>query len=80
MKTTASSWAKTLTGRMKQMNDFQTGQQVVYIDDFMPETVEIITSINDGWVNFNNGSRGCIAAMIRPATQDEIKTNKRLVV
>lgn len=70
---------KTLTGRMKRMSDFQTGQQVVYIDDFMPETVEIITSISDGWVTFNNGSRSCIAAMIRPATKDEIKTNKRLM-
>ena len=62
------------------MTSFQTGQQVVYIDDFMPETVETITSIENGWVTFNNGSRGCIAAMIRPVTQDEIKTNKRLKV
>lgn len=59
------------------MNDFQTGQQVVYIDDFMPETVEIITSINDGWVNFNNGSRGCIAAMIRLASVAEQNSGVR---
>ncbi len=62
------------------MTSFQEGQKVVYIDDFMPDTVEIITSIDDGWVTFNNGSRGCIAVMIRPATTDEIKTNKRLMV
>ena len=43
------------------------------------QTVEIITSINDGWVTFNNGSRGCITAMIRQATKNEIKTNKRLM-
>ena len=54
------------------MSDFQTGQQVVYIDAFMPDTVEVITDIKDGWVTFNNGSRGCIAAMIRPATTTEI--------
>lgn len=59
---------------------FQIGQQVVYIDEFMPDTVEIITSIVDGWVSFNNASRGCIAVMIRPANQDEIKANKRLMV
>lgn len=62
------------------MTSFQAEQQVVYIDDFMPETVEIITSINDGWVTFNNGSRGCIAAMIRPATETEIKNNQRFKV
>jgi len=62
------------------MTNFQKGQQVVYIDAFMPDTVEVITSIVDGWVSFNNGSRGCIAAMIRLATQDEIEANKRLMV
>lgn len=62
------------------MTDFYEGQQVVYVDAFMPDIVETITSIVDGWVTFNNGSRGCIAAMIRPATQDEINTNKRLMV
>ena len=61
------------------MSNFKAGQQIVYIDDFMPETVEIITSINDGWVTFNNGSRGCITAMIRQANKNEIKTNKRLM-
>ena len=64
----------------KKMSGFQAGQQVVYIDDFMPNTVETITSIEDGWVTFNNGSRGCIAAMIRPATNNELKANKRLMV
>lgn len=59
------------------MSDFQTGQQVVYIDAFMPDTVETITSIVDGWVSFNNGSRGCIAAMIRPADDLEIQNKKR---
>ena len=59
------------------MSDFQTGQQVVYIDAFMTDTVEVITDIKDGWVTFNNGSRGCIAAMIRPATATEIKNEKR---
>lgn len=59
------------------MMNFQTGQQVVYIDSFMPDTVETITNIVDGWVSFNNGSRGCIAAMIRPATEEEIEANKR---
>lgn len=62
------------------MTSFQAEQQVVYIDDFMPDTVETITSIEDGWVTFNKGSRGCIAAMVRPATKDEIKKNKRLMV
>ena len=59
---------------------FQKGQQVVYIDAFMPDTVETITSIVDGWVSFNKGSLSCIAVMIRPATQDEIKMNKRLMI
>lgn len=59
------------------MTDFYVGQQVIYIDEFMPETVETITSIVDGWVSFNNGSRGCIAAMIRPATAEEIKNEQR---
>ena len=62
------------------MTDFYEGQQVVYVDAFMPDTVETITSIVDGWITFNNGSRGCIAAMIRLATQDEIEANKRLMV
>ncbi|MGE8561288.1 MAG: hypothetical protein ACN6NJ_10125 [Acinetobacter sp.] len=61
------------------MSDFQAGQQVVYVDDFMPDTVEVITDIKDGWVIFNNGSRGCISAMIRPANQTEIKNEKRLL-
>ncbi|ATO20028.1 hypothetical protein BS636_10355 [Acinetobacter sp. LoGeW2-3] len=64
----------------EEQDQYQIGQQVVYVDEFMPDTVEIITSIVDGWVSFNNGSRGCIAVMIRPANQDEIKANKRLMV
>jgi hypothetical protein len=64
----------------ESVSDFQAGQQVVYVDDFMPYTVETITSIEDGWVTFNKGSRGCIATMVRPATQDEIKKNKRLMI
>ena len=62
---------------MEIKDDFQAGQQVVYIDAFMPDTVEVITDVNDGWVTFNNGSRSCIAAMIRPATATEIKNEKR---
>lgn len=60
------------------MTNYQIGQQVVYIDDFMPDTVETIHNITDGWVSFNDGSRGCIEVMIRPATETEIKLNKRI--
>lgn len=59
------------------MSDFQAGQQVVYIDDFMPDTVETITSIEDGWVTFNKGSRGCIAVMIRLASVAEQNSGVR---
>lgn len=62
------------------INQFQVGQSVVYVDELMPDTVEKIESIIDGWVSFNNGSRGCIQVMIRPATKDEIQINKRLFV
>ncbi len=62
------------------MTELKEGQLVVYIDEFMPDTVEKIESIIDGWVSFNNGSRGCIQVMIRPATKDEIQINKRLFV
>lgn len=60
--------------------NFKTGQQVVYIDDFMPDTVEIITGKSGDKIIFNHGSRSCITEMIRPANQDEIKANKRLMV
>lgn len=61
------------------MSDFKVGQQVVYIDAFMPDTVETISNITDGWVTFNNGSRGCIAAMIRTATVSEIQNEQRFM-
>lgn len=59
------------------MSSFQPGQQVVYIDDFMPDTVETITSIEDEWVTFNKGSRGCIAAMVRLASVIEQNSGVR---
>lgn len=61
------------------MTNYQIGQQVVYIDDFMPDTVETIHNITDGWVSFNDGSRGCIEVMIRPATETEIENKKRFM-
>ena len=62
------------------MSDFQIGQQVVYVDDFMPDTVETITSIEDGWVTFNKGSRGCIVTMVRLASATEQDSGIRNIV
>lgn len=61
------------------MNKFSIGQAVVYIDDFMPATVEIITGKSSDRIIFNHGSRSCIPEMIRPATETEIENKKRFM-
>lgn len=60
------------------MTNFYIDQSVVYIDDFMPDTVEIITDMNAEQIIFNHGSRNCIPEMIRPAVYLEKILNKRI--
>ena len=59
------------------LNKFSIGQAVVYIKDFMPNTVEIITGKSTDKIIFNHGSRSCIPEMLRPATALEIENKKR---
>lgn len=51
---------------------------VVYVDDFMPDTLETVTSINDGYLYFNQGSRSCIIDMTRLALNEEKKSGCRI--
>lgn len=60
------------------MSKFKIGQSVTYVDDFMPDTVEIITGVGNELIHFNHGSRSCIPEMIRPAEVLEQMLNRRI--
>ena len=60
-----------------ELSKYSIGQSVAYIDDFMPETIEVITGKSDGKLIFNHGSRSCIPEMVRLATKNEIQKQKR---
>lgn len=55
----------------------QVGDVVVYVDDFMPDHIEQIESIKDGYYFFASGSRSCVFEMVRLAHKNEIKAGKR---
>lgn len=62
------------------MISFHVGQHVVYVDSFMPDTVEVITDISGDWCEFNNGSRGCRLDMVRLADPIEIQDQQRVIL
>lgn len=61
-----------------EMNKYSIGQSVVYVDDFMPDTVEVITGKESDQILFNHGSRSCIHEMIRPASPVEQVLGRRV--
>lgn len=63
----------------RQHNIFEVGDKVVYVDDFMPDSVSVVSEVNDRvWLNGNNAV--CIEEMIKHATDEEIQAGKRLEV
>ena len=61
----------------RQHNIFEAGDKVVYVDDFMPDSVSVVSEVNDRvWLNDNNAV--CIKEMIKHAEDEEIKAGKRL--
>lgn len=63
----------------RQHNIFEVGDLVVYVDDFMPDSVSVVSEVNDRvWLNGNNAV--CIKEMIKHAEDAEIKAGKRLEV
>lgn len=63
----------------RQHNIFEVGDKVVYVDDFMPDSVSVVSEVNDRvWLNDNNAV--CIKEMIKHAEDEEIKAGKRLEV
>lgn len=70
---------KALLEYRRQHNIFEVGDKVVYVDDFMPDSVSVVSEVNDRvWLNDNNAV--CIKEMIKHATDAEIKAGKRLEV
>ena len=62
-----------------QHNIFEVGDKVVYVDDFMPDSVSVVSEVNDRvWLNGNNAV--CIKEMIKHAEDEEIAAGKRLEV
>ena len=72
-------WNKALLEYRRQHNIFEVGDEVVYVDDFMPDSVSVVSEVNDRvWLNSNNAV--CIKEMIKHTTDAEIKAGKRLEV
>ena len=72
-------WNKALLEYRRQHNIFEEGDKVVYVDDFMPDSVSVVSEVNDRvWLNGNNAV--CIKEMIKHAEDEEIKAGKRLEV
>ncbi len=70
---------KALLEYRRQHNIFEVGDKVVYVDDFMPNSVSVVSEVNDRvWLNDNNAV--CIKEMIKHAEDEEIKAGKRLGV
>ena len=61
----------------RQHNIFEAGDKVVYLDDFMPDSVSVVSEVNDRvWLNDNKAA--CIKEMIKHAEDEEIKAGRRL--
>jgi len=56
---------------------FKVGDKVVYVDDFMPDSVSVVSEVNDRvWLNGNNAV--CIKEMIKHAEDEEIAAGHRI--
>ena len=56
---------------------FKVGDKVVYVDDFMPDSVSVVSEVNDRvWLNGNNAV--CIKEMIKHAEDEEIAAGNRI--
>lgn len=68
---------KALLDYRREHNIFEVGDEVVYVDDFMPNSVSVVSEVNNRvWLNDNNAV--CIKEMIKHATDDEIMEGRRL--
>ena len=55
----------------------KVGDKVVYVDDFMPDSVSVVSEVNDRvWLNGNNAV--CIKEMIKHAEDEEIAAGHRI--
>ncbi|PPZ93787.1 hypothetical protein C5B41_13795 [Acinetobacter ursingii] len=57
--------------------DFEVGMKVVFIDDYMPDDVMTISSLNTDAVFMDDDTKFSIKELIRVATVDEIQSNCR---
>ena len=72
-----NEWMDALLEYRRQHNIFEVGDKVVYVDDFMPDSVSVVSGVNDRvWLNGNNAV--CIKEMIKHAEDEEIAAGKRL--
>ena len=63
----------------REHNIFEVEDKVVYVDDFMTDSVSVVSEVNDRvWLNDNKAV--CIKEIIKHATDEEIKAGKRLEV
>ena len=70
-------WNKANLEYRRQHNIFEVGDKVVYVDDFMPDSVSVVSEVNDRvWLNGNNAV--CIKEIIKHAEDEEIAAGKRL--
>ena len=70
---------KALLEYRRQHNIFEVEDKVVYVDDFMTDSVSVVSEVNDRvWLNDNKAV--CIKEIIKHATDEEIKAGKRLDV
>ena len=61
----------------RQHNIFEVGDKVVYVDDFMPDSVSVVSEVNDRvWLNGNNAV--CIKEIIKHAEDEEIAAGRRI--
>ena len=61
----------------RQHNIFEVEDKVVYVDDFMTDSVSVVSEVNDR-VWLNNNKAVCIKEIIKHATDAEIKVGYRL--
>ena len=70
-------WNKANLEYRRANNIFEAGDKVVYLDDFMPDSVSVVSEVNDRvWLNGNNAV--CIKEIIKHAEDEEIAAGKRL--
>ena len=65
----------------RQHNSYEEGDKIVFVDDFMHDELMTVAWTRVGEVWMDEGAKRCTElTMIRHATDEEIKTGKRLEV